>query len=112
MKSPKTLSASAVMAAWLTLLPATVCAQGLVSIEASGSMPIGAPQSDRFGVGGAGSVAGYLRLAPWLLLGLRVRGGLFGDGDPPPAGQVDPSMGTLSTAAGMLRLRPFASSDD
>src|SRR5690349_20973882 len=74
-------------------------AQGtLLVVEADGAAPVGAPQSDRFGVGGAASLGFYAGVAPWLLIGARVRGGLLSNG-PAPADAVldDPGAGSFET---------------
>ncbi len=71
-------------------------------------MPLTAPQSDRFGLGASGAVGAYYALAPWVLIGAKLRAGFLSDGDAPTdAGLVDPGVGTLETATLMLRLRPF-----
>jgi outer membrane protein OmpA-like peptidoglycan-associated protein len=79
----------------------------LVTLEAAGAMPLTAPQSDRFGLGASGAVGAYYGLAPWVLVGAKLRAGFLSDGDAPSdRGLVDPGVGTLETATLMLRLRP------
>ncbi len=81
----------------------------LVTLEGTGALSLTKPQSTLFGPGGAGSVAGYFRLAPWLLLGARVRGGLMANGSAPAdPGRVNPGVGTFEMLSGLLRLRPLA----
>jgi outer membrane protein OmpA-like peptidoglycan-associated protein len=109
----KALGSSALAIAVLALpLPAAADAP-LVTVEASAGKALTAPQSDRFGFGGALAVAAYGRVAPWLLLGAKLRAGALMDGDPPSeSALVDPGVGTFQTLSGMLRLRPFASGGD
>jgi outer membrane protein OmpA-like peptidoglycan-associated protein len=82
----------------------------LLTLGAAAGMAITEPQTERFGVGGAAAVAGYVPLAHWLLAGARLRAGLLANGDPPadPA-QVDPSTGTFQTLSALLRVRPLSS---
>ncbi len=85
----------------------------LITVEAAGGAPLGAPQSERFGPGGGATFGIYAPLAPWLHLGGRLRGAAFADGESPgEPGQVDPGAGTLETASAVLRLRPFAAGRD
>ena len=85
----------------------------LITVEAAGGAPVGAPQSERFGPGGGATVGIYAPLASWLHLGGRLRGAAFADGESPvEPGQVDPGAGTLETASAVLRLRPFADASD
>jgi outer membrane protein OmpA-like peptidoglycan-associated protein len=82
----------------------------LMTVEGSAGKAITAPQNDRFGFGGAGSIAGFYRLAPWVLAGARLRAGALANGDAPSdPGQVDPGTGSFETLSAMLRFRPFAS---
>jgi outer membrane protein OmpA-like peptidoglycan-associated protein len=81
----------------------------LLTLEASAGKAVTAPQNDRFGFGGAGSIAGFYRLAPWVLVGARLRAGALANGEPPSdPGQVDPGTGTFEMVSALLRLRPFA----
>lgn len=84
----------------------------LVTLEASGAVALSAPQSDRFGLGGAVAVSGYYALAPFALIGAKLRAGFLSDGAAPtnPALE-DPGLGTLETATALLRLRPFGSGE-
>ena len=103
----------------LLVIGATLCvvastqrarAQGvLFTVEANGAAPVGAPQSDRFGVGGTASVALHAGVAPWLLIGAKLRGGLLSNG-PAPADELiaDPGTGSFETLSALLRVRPFA----
>jgi outer membrane protein OmpA-like peptidoglycan-associated protein len=82
----------------------------LLTLEASAGKAVTAPQNDRFGFGGAASVAGFYRLAPWALVGARLRAGALANGDAPSdPGQVDPGTGTFEMLSALLRFRPFAS---
>jgi outer membrane protein OmpA-like peptidoglycan-associated protein len=85
----------------------------LVTLEASGAVALTAPQSDTFNVGGAAALSGYFALAPFALIGAKLRAGFLSDGTAPAnAALKDPGVGTLETATALLRLRPFASGDD
>jgi outer membrane protein OmpA-like peptidoglycan-associated protein len=82
----------------------------LLTVEASAGKAVTAPQDDRFGFGGAGAIAGFLRFAPWLLGGVRLRAGALANGAPPPdPALVDPGTGTFEMLSAVVRLRPFAS---
>jgi outer membrane protein OmpA-like peptidoglycan-associated protein len=84
----------------------------LVTLEASGAVALTAPQSDTFGIGAAAAVSGYYALAPFALIGVKLRAGFLTDGATPTnAALKDPSVGTLETATALIRLRPFASGD-
>jgi outer membrane protein OmpA-like peptidoglycan-associated protein len=107
------LKALGFAAFWLAvaLLAAPVRAEApLVTIEASGAVPLTAPQSKLFGPGGAVSAAAYYRLAPFALIGAKLRAGLLSNGSAPAAGQVDPGLGSFEMLHAMLRLRPLAKS--
>src|SRR5438552_2416177 len=79
----------------------------LLTLEGSGGKALTAPQSDRFGFGGAAAVAGYYRMEPWLLGGLRLRAGALAQGAAPSApGLARPGTGTFETLSAVLRLRP------
>jgi outer membrane protein OmpA-like peptidoglycan-associated protein len=90
--------------------PSRARAQGaLFNVEAAGGAPIGAPQADRFGVGGALSAGAYLGAAPWILIGMRFRAGMLSNGPAPTdTALVDPGTGSFETLSLLLRLRPFA----
>jgi outer membrane protein OmpA-like peptidoglycan-associated protein len=97
----------------LTACAATAQAQPLVALELAGGTALGAPQSDRFGAGGAASVAAYARVLPVLLLGGRLRAGFLGDGDAPSdAGQADPGIGSHQSLSLLVRLRPLAKASE
>jgi outer membrane protein OmpA-like peptidoglycan-associated protein len=84
----------------------------LVTLEGSGAVALTAPQSDRFGFGGALAVSGYYALAPFALIGAKLRAGFLSDGATPTnAALEDPGIGTLETATALLRLRPFGSGE-
>jgi outer membrane protein OmpA-like peptidoglycan-associated protein len=85
----------------------------LLVLEASAGKAITAPQNDRFGFGGAGSIAGFYRLAPWVLAGARLRAGALANGEAPSdPGQVDPGTGSFEMLSALLRFRPFASGQE
>ena len=98
----------------LSAAPSTLSAQSaLVTVEGAGAVPLGAPQSDRFGFGAAATVGGYIRLAPFILLGARLRGGLLSDGAAPrDPGLNDPGVGSFETLSAMVRVRPLADAGD
>src|SRR5262245_2702019 len=102
------------LTACVVAAPQRALAQGgLLTVEAAGGARVGGPQADQFGVGGAVSVGGYLGIAPWLLAGARLRGGLLSNGPAPAnAALVDPGTGGFETLSAMLRLRPFAAASD
>jgi outer membrane protein OmpA-like peptidoglycan-associated protein len=82
----------------------------LVTLEASGAVALTSPQSDRFGLGASAAVSGYYALAPFALVGAKLRAGFLTDGPAPSdPGLKDPGVGTLETATALLRLRPFGS---
>lgn len=93
----------------LAALVAVAHAQPLVTLEASGAVAVTAPQSKLWRPGAAVSAAAYFRVAPWVLLGGKLRAGLLTDGDAPTdPGRVNPGVGTFETLAAMVRLRPLA----
>ena len=100
---------AACLSTCLIAAPLRAHAQGaLITAEAAGGAPITAPQSERFGVGGALSVGGYLGIVPWVLVGVRARAGMLANGAPPrDAALIDPGAGSFETLSLMLRLRPF-----
>jgi hypothetical protein len=67
------------------------------------------PQATLFRPGVTGSLAAFRVLKPSLLLGLRLRGAIFSDGDPPlDDNRADPTRGGLGAALLTLRWRPTA----
>lgn len=116
--SPSTLRFATALVGTLlvahSLAPSEVRAEPvLVSVEGQAAFAVTSPQSDWFGPGGAVAVAAQYPLAPLLLLGARLRGGLLTDGDAPQvAGVRDPGWGSFQLLSLSLRLRPFASADD
>lgn len=77
--------------------------------ELAGMAPTSAPQRDRFAFGGAAALGAYRTLASALWGGLRVRGGLLLDGDPPtdPLAQ-DAPYGSLTSVQLAARAFPLA----
>src|SRR5882672_8026951 len=74
----------------------------LLELEGSAGKAVTAPQSKRFGFGGAAAIAGYYRVVPWFLVGARLRAGALANGDPPSdPGIVDPGTGTFETLSGV-----------
>lgn len=85
----------------------------LLLLEGDAAMPAGEPQSRLFGTGGSLAGGLYRPLGRVVVPGLRLRGALLPDGDPPvDGGRVDPGTGGLATLALALRLRPAAPSGD
>ena len=107
--------AAAMLSAALLTGPARVSAQEpwMLNLEASAGLPVMAPQDDLFGPGGAISVGIYRPLGGYVLLGLKLQGGLFLDGDTPAdPGRVDPANGGFGALMLAGRLRPLASGDE
>jgi len=101
------------IAAFVAAAPTATAQSALFTVEGAGAVPVGAPQSDRFGFGAAASVGAYLRLAPFILLGARLRGGLLSDGAAPrDPSLIDPGVGSFETLAAMVRVRPLADAGD
>lgn len=77
----KTLSRSLVTALGTTALTMALPAQAAdlhVAAEAGGALPVSAPQSDRFGVGGGGSVRAGLEVLPFLDVQVEAEAYAFG----------------------------------
>lgn len=80
----------------------------LLSLEGQGVLPLGEPAASTFGPGVSGAVALHRGLAPWLLVGARLRGVLLFDGDPPAGpGRADPALGGVGLLTAGVRLRPI-----
>ena len=90
----------------LAAVPAAADERWIASAEAPLAVPVSAAQRDRFGVGSMPAVAVYRSLAPWALVGARLRVGLLSDGAPPPSGMSDPGTGGFGSLSLALRLRP------
>jgi outer membrane protein OmpA-like peptidoglycan-associated protein len=71
--------------------------------EAGASKALSEPQSSAFGPGASVVVSGYRSVAPFALLGLRLRAGGFAGGSRPDSG-----MGGLYALTAAARLSPFA----
>jgi outer membrane protein OmpA-like peptidoglycan-associated protein len=85
----------------------------LVSGELAAAAPLTAPQSELFSFGAAAALAIHYPLAPALLIGMRLQGGILSSGDPPTRrGLRDPGAGTFELASLSLRLRPLGSRAD
>jgi outer membrane protein OmpA-like peptidoglycan-associated protein len=89
--------------------PAWAQEQWLVQVEAPGAFALSTPQSDLFRPGGMPAATLYRSLAPVALAGLRVRGGLLGDGAAPVAdpNRMEPGAGGLLGLGLALRIRPL-----
>lgn len=86
-------------------LPAWADERWIASAEAPVAVPVSAAQRDRFGVGGMPALAVYRSLAPWILVGGRLRAGVLSDGPPPPAATSDPGLGGFGSLSLAMRLR-------
>jgi len=84
----------------------------LLTLEPGFTTAVAEPQVDQYGPGGTLAIGAYRSLAPWVLVGARLRGSVFADGDPPanPLYEDQPA-GGLFTLSAALRLR-VASADD
>ena len=84
----------------------------LLTLEPAFTSPLSNPQWNQYGPGGSLAVGGYRSLAPWVLIGARLRGSVFTSGDAPdnPLYEDQPA-GGLYTLSAALRFR-FASGDD
>jgi outer membrane protein OmpA-like peptidoglycan-associated protein len=81
--------------------------------DLGGSVMLSQPQATLFRPGVSGSIAALRAITPSLLLGLRLRGAIFTDGDPPvDDNRADPSLGGLGAALLTLRWRPAATADE
>ena len=80
--------------------------------EAGASSIRNQPQRGLFGAGGSAAVTGYRSVGMRLLVGLRLRAGMFTNGDMPDATRADPGLGGLGALAFAVRLRPFAVSEE
>jgi outer membrane protein OmpA-like peptidoglycan-associated protein len=79
----------------------------LPTVEASGAVPIDAPQDGWFGAGAMPAVAVYRAISPWLLFGARLRAGFLVNGDAPGDGLMDPGTGGLGSLTASGRVRPL-----
>ncbi len=85
----------------------------MLELEGGLVSPLSAPQNRTYSTGGFIGVAGIKSLVPWFGVGLRLSAGVLSEGDPPSrAGLEDPGVGGYLALDPMVRLRPFASSDD
>lgn len=73
--------------------------------EAGVDLPLGAPQSEWYTAGGTIAGGAYRSITPYLLLGARLRLGLFAGGSAPGPGFKDPGLGGLSSLSFAIRLR-------
>ncbi|MDQ3032930.1 MAG: OmpA family protein [Myxococcota bacterium] len=110
MPSLPRLSAACLFAAFVVLLAplgARADEPVLLGVEAGVTIPLAAPQSERFGPGGTLAIAVHLPLNEWLIPIVRLRGTLLSDGAPPADSSLrDPGVGGAYAATLGLRLRP------
>jgi len=82
----------------------------LVQGELGAAMPLTKPQNEWYSVGATAGIGIYRSLAPFVQLGIRLRGLGLMDGDAPDNPLLkDPDMPMLGSVSGALRLRPFSS---
>jgi peptidoglycan-associated lipoprotein len=89
----------------LAAAPALADERWLAVGDAPVAVPLSAAQRDRFGAGGMPSVGVYRSLAPWALVGARLRVGFLSDGPPPPSGMSDPGAGGFGSVSLAMRFR-------
>jgi outer membrane protein OmpA-like peptidoglycan-associated protein len=81
----------------------------VVTVDVPAAIPVSSPLRDRFGLGTMPSLSAAVPMRPWLLLGLRLRGGFLSDGPPPSDPRMkDPGKGGLGALFVNARLRPPA----
>ncbi len=79
----------------------------LLGVEAGLTIPLAAPQSERFGPGGTLGLALHTPINEWLIPIIRLRALLLSDGAPPADSSIrDPGVGTAFGGSLGLRLRP------
>lgn len=96
-------------ALWLPLR-ASADEPWMLSVDGSVALPLGSPQSEWFGAGGALSVSLWRSVASPLAIGLRTRTGLLADGPSPRDPTLaDPTIGTFFglSLGTRLRLEPL-----
>jgi outer membrane protein OmpA-like peptidoglycan-associated protein len=80
-----------------------------LTLEAPVALPLGAPLSDRFGMGTMPSLSVSWSAGRMLMLGARLRLGFLSDGPAPSDPSLrDPGTGGLGTLSFVARLRPWA----
>jgi outer membrane protein OmpA-like peptidoglycan-associated protein len=78
----------------------------VVTADVSLAMPVGAPLADRFGLGAMPALSAAVPIEPWVLLGLRLRGGVLSNGPAPSDPTLkDPGIGGLGALLLTARLR-------
>lgn len=93
--------------------PARADERFLLGAEGTLGMAVTGWQAKDYAPGGSLSVVGLRSLAPFLLVGVRARGGLLLDGDAPGGGQADLGPATWWHLGGEFRLRPeFSGASD
>ena len=89
----------------LAAAPALADERWLAVGDAPVAVPLSAAQRDRFGAGAMPSVGVYRSLAPWALVGARLRLGFLSDGPAPPSGMSDPGAGGFGSVSLAMRFR-------
>lgn len=80
----------------------------LLDVELGAAVPLTSPTADRFGAGGSAGAAVLFSLDRALLLGARGRYVLLSDGPPSSDPSIaDPGLGSFSSLAAVLRIRPL-----
>ena len=84
----------------------------LLTLDPAFTTPLSNPQRSQYGPGGSLGIGGYRSLAPWVLIGLRLRGSVFSSGEPPtnPLFEDQPA-GGLYTVSAALRFRIASAGD-
>jgi len=107
----RSFPAAALLASTLALPATTARADDepwLLTLEGSAALPVAEPTRSLFGPGGSGAIGVHRALAPWMLVGVRLRGILLLDGDAPAeAGRADPGLGGVGMLTGGVRFRPI-----
>jgi outer membrane protein OmpA-like peptidoglycan-associated protein len=84
----------------------------VVNVEAPVAIPVSEPLRDRFGLGTMPAVSATLPMAPWALVGLRLRCGFLWNGPPPADPAIkDPGFGGLTVLSAVGRFRPLGGRD-
>jgi outer membrane protein OmpA-like peptidoglycan-associated protein len=75
--------------------------------DVSGGLLLSEPQATLYGPGGSLSLEGYKSYRPRLMVGLRLRTGLFTDGKAPNVARANPGLGGMGALLATVRYRPW-----